>query len=258
MTQETPLLSGRQEAFAQHFAANYDMAKAYAQSYDATGKTKEECQRLAYRVMESQRVKDRIRELRNEAGHAIGIGRDQLALRLLAMANVDPGEIFNLRRGACRYCHGLDHAYQWRTQREYFEELEAAQDRNAAAPPSEREDLPLPTGGFGYDHTISPDPQCPECCGDGATTVTLADTGLLSPAARSLIAGIKHTKEGPEIKLHDQLRVLDMLAKLLGLNADPKVTATVAITGAVASLTAEPQDGETWADAYARMRDAVG
>ena len=47
--------------------------------------------------------------------------------------------------------------------------------------------------------------------------VRVKDTGLLSAAQRSAIAGIKDSGKGVEIKLHDKQKALELLVKYLGL-----------------------------------------
>ena len=55
------------------------------------------------------------------------------------------------------------------------------------------------------------------CCGDGHARIVVSDTGQLSPAAASLFAGAKQTRDGFEIKLHDKLAALEKLFRHLGL-----------------------------------------
>ena len=47
--------------------------------------------------------------------------------------------------------------------------------------------------------------------------VRVKDTGLLTEAQRSAIAGIKDSGKGVEIKLHDKQKALELLVKYLGL-----------------------------------------
>jgi hypothetical protein len=46
--------------------------------------------------------------------------------------------------------------------------------------------------------------------------MVLNDTRSLSDEARALFAGVKETKEGIEVKLHDQLAALEKLMRHLG------------------------------------------
>ena len=49
---------------------------------------------------------------------------------------------------------------------------------------------------------------------------TAEDTRYLSPAARSLYAGAKQTKDGIDVKLHDKSKHLELLMRHLGLLND--------------------------------------
>ena len=52
--------------------------------------------------------------------------------------------------------------------------------------------------------------------------VRVKDTGLLTDAQRSAIAGIKDSGKGVEIKLHDKQKALELLVKYLGLFQTPE------------------------------------
>ena len=52
--------------------------------------------------------------------------------------------------------------------------------------------------------------------------VRVKDTGLLTDAQRSAIAGIKDSGKGVEIKLHDKQKALELLVKYLGLFETPQ------------------------------------
>ena len=71
-----------------------------------------------------------------------------------------------------------------------------------------------------FDPTIRPHPKCPKCRGEGFGSVHAHDSRHVSQAALALYAGVKQTKEGFEIKMHDQLAALDKVAKHLGMFSD--------------------------------------
>jgi phage terminase small subunit len=52
---------------------------------------------------------------------------------------------------------------------------------------------------------------------NGVGRTIIADTRTLSPQARMLYAGVKQTKDGIEVKMHDQLKALEMAARHLGM-----------------------------------------
>lgn len=51
--------------------------------------------------------------------------------------------------------------------------------------------------------------------------VRVKDTRLLSPSQRAVIAGIKDTGKGVELKLHDKQKALELLVKYLGFFEHP-------------------------------------
>lgn len=132
----------------------------------------------------------------------------------LALATADPSKIMHVRRVNCRYCHGVGHLYQWR-EREYAEACDLAQ-----RPPKRGEEpaaFPDCSGGFGFRHNAEPHPACPECGGEGHEDIFFKDTEGLTGAERKLIAGVKRTKDGLEVKLRDQDGALKILAQYAGL-----------------------------------------
>ena len=62
-----------------------------------------------------------------------------------------------------------------------------------------------------------PHPYCPQCAGEGKAEVFIADTRHLSDEARLLYAGTKLTAQGLEIKMHDQAKALENVARHLGM-----------------------------------------
>jgi len=137
------------------------------------------------------------------------ITQEMVLARYWEIANANPNEIIEHRRVCCRYCFGDGHAYQWKDEAEYLSAVRAA----------ERDDLEPPTdeGGYGFDRTLRPHPKCPKCDGEGHGTVHAHDTRDLGPGAMALYAGVKVTKDGFEIKVHDQLAALEKVARHLGM-----------------------------------------
>lgn len=129
--------------------------------------------------------------------------------RWIDITTADPNDLVQHRRAPCRHCNGKDHAYQWKTAREYAEAC-----REAKAAGNLR---PSRVGGYGYSVRASINPKCPECNGEGVGYTYAVDTRALSPQARILYAGVKQTKEGLEIKLHDQGKALENVARHLGM-----------------------------------------
>lgn len=140
------------------------------------------------------------------------ITADAVLARLWSIATADPRELIEYRRTCCRHCHGADFGYQ-RTPAEMARERakwEAAQTKKSKEEFDEQ-------GGVGYNGTLPPHPDCPECFGEGVERVYVHDTRHLSPAALALYAGVKTTKDGLEVKMHDQAAALVNVGKHLGM-----------------------------------------
>lgn len=139
---------------------------------------------------------------------------DMVLRELIAIATCDTNEIVELRRGCCRHCHGILHRYQYR------DEKELARARLDWDTTDESLATEFEHGGIGFDPKLEPNGECTACGGEGNAYVHVKDTRHLSPAARSLFAGAKQTKDGIEVKLHDKTKHLEMLGRHLGLFKD--------------------------------------
>lgn len=162
------------------------------------------------------------------------ISSDGILRRLFDIATADPGELIRWEVTACRYCHGIDHEFQWRDERE-FEKAYASALAEATAIAAKRKQaepdlsgLPTDRGGYGFKPNLEPHEDCPHCAGRGDGRAVIADLNSVSPQARKLYAGMKITKEGIEIKMHDQMAALDKIAKHLGMYGDDALKREVA------------------------------
>jgi len=73
----------------------------------------------------------------------------------------------------------------------------------------------------GYTEPPSePDTSCLACRGEGVGRGYVADTRLLTGSARKLYAGVKITKEGIEVKMHDKAAALVNVGRHLGMFTD--------------------------------------
>ncbi|HCB0413121.1 TPA: terminase small subunit [Klebsiella pneumoniae] len=134
---------------------------------------------------------------------------DEVLEQMWRLATFDANQLSQYRRGSCRYCWGFGHQYQWRDAVEYEEKrLEALEHKR-------RE--PLDIGGYGYDHTRAPNPECPRCNGDGIGQPFFADTRKLAPDAALAYSGVKLGKNGVEITAISRERMYEAVMKRLGL-----------------------------------------
>lgn len=151
-----------------------------------------------------QAVRDRI-TLR---AVAVDLTTERVLRHWLAVVEADPAQLIRSRRLNCRHCWGKDHAYQW-TSWELAEKWDEAV--------AHHETLPVVTGGVGFMFNADPNPDCPRCGGEGVLDVFVADISTVPEKDRVLYAGIKQTKDGYEIKMHDQNAAWDNIRDYLGM-----------------------------------------
>jgi phage terminase small subunit len=175
----------------------------------------------ACRALARPEVAERIEQLKAERRQTLKLEADDVARRLALVATADPNDLVEFRRQCCRYCWGLGFGYQ-RTDGAF----RAAKMRHGMELKRMREigaDLvgELPEfdaqGGPGFDATRDPNPECPECHGQGEGVPFFHDTRDLNPAARALYAGVKVTKDGLEVRMHDPMRAAELLGRHLGM-----------------------------------------
>ncbi|MCK7285392.1 terminase small subunit [Enterobacter asburiae] len=134
---------------------------------------------------------------------------DEVLAQMWQLATFDANQLSQYRRGACRYCWGFGHHYQWRDAVEFEEKRLEAVERDRREP----ED----SGGYGYDHTREPNPECPRCNGDGIGQPYFPDTRKLPAASRLAYSGVKVGKNGVEITAISRERMFEAVMKRLGL-----------------------------------------
>ncbi|MEQ5728880.1 terminase small subunit [Providencia alcalifaciens] len=125
------------------------------------------------------------------------------------IATADVNELTEYRRLCCRHCWGFGYNYQWRDVVEYEDAVKKATAANK--PP------PKDVGGYGYDDSLDPNPDCPRCNGAGIGRAHFHDTRDLTGAARRLFAGVKEGKFGVEVITRNQDDALKMVAQHLGM-----------------------------------------
>lgn len=118
--------------------------------------------------------------------------------------------------GACRYCHGIDHRYQF-TLEEYRNGLRAHTAAQLKRPEGRR--VPFDEqGGTGFDRRKPPDPNCPECNGLGVNYMPVIDRDKFTPAQRAAIDEVRVHKDGSvSLKMRDRSRAMENLQALLNL-----------------------------------------
>lgn len=203
-------LPPRQERFCQLLLTTDNGAEAAR----GAGYSERRAKRMAYDLLQIPAVQARIAELRAERSERLEITADAVLEELWAIAKADPRELIEYRVGACRFCHGEGHKYQ-RTPHERATAL-AKWDARPATNREAFDEL----GGVGYDRSRAPHPGCPECNGLGEGFTLVKDQRDISPAAARLLAGVKETKEGIEVKMHNPQDALVTVGKHLGMFTD--------------------------------------
>lgn len=215
-------LTAKEWAFVEHVAHYRNATQAYSAAYDTKGSYNVRAQGGA-ELMRKPRIRQAVLECRRAAVYDIGASVGWLLDRFLDIATADPRELIGVRVGCCRYCRGEGHAYQWR-EREYIEHLTKA----------EMDGLPLPDpgGGFDFNATLDPDPDCPQCHGEGVERFVPRDSDKLSDQALLLFGGVKVKADGGyEIVIADRNKALELAGKIMGAFTDQ-----VKVSGAVAHI----------------------
>lgn len=202
-------LNARQINFANQYCVDFNATQAAIRA----GYSELTAGSQGHELLKNPEIAGRIEERKEELAAAALVDGAWVLRQWMQIATADANDLTQLRRVCCRHCHGFDHQYQW-TEAEYLSAVNRAIDNGKEAPDG--------MGGFGYDLNAEPAEGCPECGGQGAEQVYIADTRKLKGSAKRLFAGVKKTKDGLQILMRDQDAALDKLARYLGMLVDKK------------------------------------
>lgn len=207
----------RHKRFVELYIITLNASKAYREVFGCSPRSAETAgPRLLRDVQVAQQVTEALKE-RSARTH---ITADRVLEHWWSVCTADPNDLVEHRRGCCRYCHGHGHEYQ-RTRGEYFRALDTFTELDKKSAKFDTQ------GGVGYNANHLPNPNCPECFGDGVSRVIVKDTRNLNSAARALFAGLKQSRDGSiEIKTHDQGETWIQLARHLKMFAPEGETPT--------------------------------
>lgn len=207
------------EARLERFISSYLTHFNGAQAARDAGFSADSARQTASGLLARPEIQERVREAheaylkRNEAT------KDMVLARMLAKATADPRALTELHRGCCRYCWGRDHLFQY-TPRELREAEAAHKQDNAARAAKGLEPLEFSeAGGTGYNPKNDPNPNCPECFGDGEQRVVFKDTRDLPPDAAMLFEGVEVTQHGLKVRISSPADALLNVGKHLGMFA---------------------------------------
>ena len=185
--------------FIGEYVIDWDGAKALRR----TGYVGKYACQTAYDILRRPCVKAEVEKVRDSIKEKVGLTIEMVVEDIKKSLMADPRDLVAISVGACRYCHGLDHLYQYTP----------AEWATAAA-----KGVTDTAGGVGYRKTASPHPECPECDGEGLEYVKIADLRNMSPEAAALYMGAKQGKHGIEIQMRSKDAAREAAARFLGMN----------------------------------------
>ncbi|KJI49585.1 terminase small subunit [Enterobacter kobei] len=192
------------------FVAEYLKDNNATQAAIRAGYSKKSAEQIGYQLLQKTSVVQAVAQ-QQKASIARTLGSaDEVLAQMWQLATFDANQLSQYRRGACRYCWGFGHHYQWRDAVEFEEETAKVEGREGAMQPED-------TGGYGYDHTREPNPECPRCNGDGIGQPYFPDTRKLPAVSRLAYSGVKVGKNGVEITAISRERMFEAVMKRLGL-----------------------------------------
>jgi len=220
-------LNARQQRFVQEYLIDLNATQAAIRA----GYSKKTARQAGAENLSKPVIAGAISDAQKKVGEQAGITAERVLTEIWNIATADPRDLVEHKVGCCRYCWGKDFRYQ-RTDRE-FDDAKRANDHARKTLAIEKRPPPFqPEGGKGFHKNREPNPDCPECGGDGVGRTVVHDTRNLSAGAASLFAGIKETKEGLEVKFHSKDASLDKLCRHLSLFND-KLHVDASVKGSV-------------------------
>lgn len=163
-----------------------------------------------YEHLRKPHIQMAIAEARKAMQERTQITADKVITELALIAFADARELSEVKTGCCRCCWGEGFKYQ-RTIGEFNHDREQWLAKGKELAEFDEQ------GGIGFNSLKPPNPECPNCGGDGMSRAVIKDTRDLSAHGAALFAGAKQTKEGIEVKMHSKLDAIEKLAKHLGL-----------------------------------------
>lgn len=227
-------LNAKQKRFVKEYLIDLNGTQAAIRA----GYSPKTANEQAARLLANVSIQEAIQEEMKKREERTDITVDRVVQELHNIVTVNPNEIVELRRCCCRYCWGIENKYQFTP-----DEMRRAQERHAEKEKKARKNgeeiLPFdPQGGIGYERNRQINPKCPECFGQGIEVPFFHDTRNLSPAAKSLYAGVKVTKDGIEVKMHSKDKMIELLGRHLGMFKD-KLEVENKVTNPYEGLTKE-------------------
>lgn len=201
MTGRPSELTAKQARFVDEYLIDLNATQAAIRAGYSSGSAEVEGSRL----LRNAKVAALVSSRQAERTERTEITQDRVLEELWAIATADPNELIQFRRGACTKC--------WSVGPDVNEELEP-QAHGGALKRSHK----VQPDALAIDE--DPNPDCDQCGGEGVGRAWVADTRKLKGAAGKLYAGVKVTKDGFEVKMHDKAAALVNVGKHLGMFKD--------------------------------------
>jgi phage terminase small subunit len=199
-------LEPRQQRFVDEYLIDLNATQAAIRA----GYSEKTAQEQSSRLLSNVIVSAAIGAARKQQQERTQITADKVLREAWNIAIADVRELVQVKVGCCRHCFG-EGSHRQRTIAEYNHDREAYARKGVEPAEFEEE------GGIGFNPLRRPNPECPECGGDGHARVVIMDTRDLSEQARAIYAGAKATKFGIEVLLNSKDAALEKLFKHLGL-----------------------------------------
>lgn len=211
-------LTAKQAQFVREYLIDLNATQAAIRTGYAPGSAEVQGSRL----LSNAKVAAAVAEAQGARSQRTEITTDMVLQELWSIAKADPNDLIEYRRGCCRHCWGDGFRHQY-TEGEMATRRTAhdkKSDLGSEAETWDADGLFDEGGGIGFNARKEPNADCPECFGQGVGVVFAKDTRKLSPDAAKLYAGVKITKDGLEIKMHDKVGALTQVGRHLGMFTD--------------------------------------
>ena len=204
-------LTKREQAFVREYCVDMNGTQAATRA----GYSAKTAGQAANRLLRNVQILTAIQAATKARFDRLEINADDLIKRAATIIRTDTRKLMGVHIGACRYCHGDSHQYQWRTPREFSDAVEAYMAKGELYHAVHSE--PNNEGGYGYRKTARPHPGCIECDGLGVPYTQYTDTRDLSADEALLFEGFKETRDGLQITLASKQAAFETLAKHYGI-----------------------------------------
>lgn len=129
------------------FVAEYLKDGNATQAAIRAGYSKKSAEQIGYQLLQKTSVAQAIAQQQKASiARTLG-GADEVLAQMWQLATFDANQLSQYRRGACRYCWGFGHQYQWRDMVEFEEKRLEALERKSREPAD--------VGGYGYQQATA-------------------------------------------------------------------------------------------------------